>query len=100
MCTGRWLWCVYSLHILNTKDSICPSTIYCNIAMCKPSPMSISHLSTKLLTLVKLCLVSVTEMPWPSRYQLMVGGGLPLATHFREREGPVMILLFIQFPNN
>ena len=82
--------CVLTTHIKYQGFNL-SFYFYCKIAICKPSPMSISHLSTKLLTLVKLCLVSVTEMPWPSRYQLMVGGGLPLATHFRDREGPEII---------
>ena len=79
------LLCVLTTHIKYQGFNL--SFFHCNcITICNPSPES--HLSTKLLTLVKLCLVSVTEMPWLSRYQLMVGGGFPLATHFRDREGP------------
>ena len=35
------------------------------------------------------CLVSETERLWSSRNHVMVGGGLPDPTHFRDRGGPV-----------
>ena len=38
MCTGRWLWCVYSLHILNTKHLICPSCIAIALQFVTPPP--------------------------------------------------------------
>ena len=80
---------MYTLKILNNYQGF-------NLYFCW-----LSHLSTKPVSLVWLCLVSVTEMPWPSKAQLMVGGGLPLATHFRERDGPETIQVSsdtIRFP--
>ena len=41
-----------------------------------------------MLSLETYCWESVIETGWPSRDQVMVGGGLPPATHFSDRNGP------------
>ena len=55
--------------------------------------MILSYLSTKLVPRERKGKVSVRETDWWSRYQWMEGGGLPAATHFRERNGPAVFTL-------